>query len=865
MVANLLAARLTARSAVPYQPAPALYRSSRLGSRLSVPRPHPRLGANRYLSSSRAVRNESSSNPFNAAPPPKDGIVKRAFKFTIYTAGSIAFGLVATTAIILAHDALTYRESHVGKVPISPLALQPKTGGPKNLPILSSFTEDEQDDTNKELCKKERLVIVGGGWAAVALLKTLDPEKYNVTLVSPNNFYLFTPLLPSATVGTVEPRSLIEPLRKLLSRVRGHYIQGCAVDVVMGDALPESAGGSQRLLEVKVISGDDWNGDRAALGFDNNVDEKSETKNKAIYVPYDRLVVAVGSVTNTHGVPGLENCFHLKTVGDARRIRSHILDNLEVASLPTTTAEERQRLLSFVVCGGGPTGVETAAEIYDMINEDVLDYFPKVLRSVASVHLIQSREHILNTYSEKISEYAEQKFARDHVDVIVNARVKRVEPDKVIYTTKDKQTGEVKEIELASGFTLWSTGIAMSPFTRRVTQLLPNQSHLKALQIDSHLRVKGAPLGSMYALGDASTIDTRLIDYLYEFVDKYDADKDGRISYDEFERLAGGIKHKVSPTFRDGRHDLEWPVADLPGSWVCILQFPIASKHFTKLQDMFKEYDTDSDGKLNLNEIAQMLIETGNKMTSLPATAQVASQQGHYLGKKLNKLAKKRDAGYNMNPHTSEEVLDVDDDLYKPFKYTNLGSLAYIGNAAAFDLPLPGSVGSFAGGLIAMYAWRSFYLSESVSMRTRALLFTDYIKRGVSNKPRPNNRRLAQFGSLTTSLLFNERTDLGKGPFAHLSEVQLISAPHPGRYFPDVIIVHAFAESVACCRILFSCRVSSRSYKRAWPTGVIGIECEGNGEKGDSSNETLAVLALSLSEELLDEGLLVAVGNTKVE
>jgi NADH dehydrogenase len=90
-------------------------------------------------------------------------------------------------------------------------------------------------------------------------------------------------------------------------------------------------------------------------------------------------------------------------------------DNLEIAALPTTDPKERERLLSFVISGGGPTGVETAAEIYDMLNEDVLDYFPKLLRSQAKVHLIQSREHILNTYSEKISEYAEKKFAKDDV------------------------------------------------------------------------------------------------------------------------------------------------------------------------------------------------------------------------------------------------------------------------------------------------------------------------------------------------------------------------------------------------------------------------------------------------------------------
>ena len=658
-------------------------------------------GAIRSLSAS--ARASSASTPLNEAQQTvikKRGIIRNTLRYTGFAVGSIVFGLTATTAIILAHDALTYREAHVDKVPLHPLALEPKKGGPKNLPILSSYAEDEQDELNKKLAGKERLVIVGGGWAAVGLLKTLDPEKYNVTLISPNNYYLFNPLLPSAAVGTVEPRSLIEPIRKLLARVHGHYIQGFATDVVMGEDKPVYQGGQQRLLEVNVISGDDWDGE-ALCGGGKTAGERKETVGKSIYVPYDRLIVAVGSVTNTHGVPGLENCFHLKTISDARKIRSHILDNLEIAALPTTTEEERKRLLSFVVCGGGPTGVETAAEISDMINEDVFDYFPKVLRAQAQVHLIQSREHILNTYSEKISEYAEAKFARDAVDVIVNARVKRVEPDRVLYTVKDPKTGKLTELEVPSGFTLWSTGIAMSPFTRRVTELLPNQSHLHALQIDSHLRVKGAPLGTMYALGDASTIDTRLIDYLYDFVDRYDADKDGRLSYAEFETLAKAIRHK----------------------------FPIASKHFTKLREMFDEYDADKDGKLDLNEIANVLIETGNKMTALPATAQVAAQQGTYLGKKLNKLAQRRDAGGDMHPHTPVEVEDVDDEVAKPFKYTNFGSLAYIGNAAAFDLPVPG--GSFAGGLIAMYAWRSFYLSESVSMRTRALLLGDYIKRGI--------------------------------------------------------------------------------------------------------------------------------------
>ncbi|KDN43790.1 nucleotide-binding domain-containing protein [Tilletiaria anomala UBC 951] len=636
-------------------------------------------------------------------------------KWTLYSCGSIVFGLAVTIGLMLAYDFTTYREAHVGKVPLAPLALHPEPGGPKNLPILSNNVDDWQDEVSKELCKKERLVIVGGGWGAVSLLSALDPNKYNVTVVAPTNFYLFTPLLPSATVGTVEPRSLVESLRRIIARVHGHYVEGYAVDVVLPSSTsrksffsPSSPSTEDNLLEVQVIDGHNW---------ENLTGEQDKTSRKRVYIPYDKLVIACGSVSNTHGVSGLENCFQLKTIKDARAIRSHIMDNLEMAALPTTTEEQRDRLLSFVICGGGPTGIETAAEIYDMMNEDVLKHFPKILRQAMSVHVIQSREHILNTYSEKISEYAEKKFSRDGVDLITNARVKRVEPEKVIYTVKQPNSNEVKEMEIPSGFTLWSTGIAMNPFTKRLTQLLPNQFHLKALQVDSHLRVKGAEPGTMYALGDASTIDNRLIEHLYEWVDKHDTDHDGQLTYNEFTGVVKDIAHN----------------------------FPLASKHFEKMDKIFKRYDEDNDGKLGLNELASMFTQVQSGLTSLPATAQVASQQGKYLAHKLNKLAKVRDAAHREGKQTVDVAsrtddkasaavgrVDVDDTHYKPFQYHNLGSLAYIGNAAAFDIPfLPDSIGQFAGGLIAMYAWRSFYLSEQVSSRTRLLLLIDYIKRGV--------------------------------------------------------------------------------------------------------------------------------------
>jgi NADH dehydrogenase len=163
-------------------------------------------------------------------------------------------------------------------------------------------------------------------------------------------------------------------------------------------------------------------------------------------------------VTNPHGVPGLENCHFLKDIHDARTIRNTVVRNLEVACLPTTTDQERRRLLSFVVCGGGPTGVEFAAELYDMLNEDLVKFFPKILRCEISVHLIQSRGHILNTYDEALSKFAEARFSHDNVDVQTNARVKEVQKDKILYTQKDDE-GKVLIKEIPMGFCLWSTGV----------------------------------------------------------------------------------------------------------------------------------------------------------------------------------------------------------------------------------------------------------------------------------------------------------------------------------------------------------------------------------------------------------------------
>ncbi|KAI0819034.1 nucleotide-binding domain-containing protein [Irpex lacteus] len=587
-------------------------------------------------------------------------------KYTGYLIGSTAVGLFVLTGAIFLHDAFTYNEKHIEGVPVAPLALQPERGGPKNLPIVKSYLNDIEDETQEALSMRPHLVIVGAGWGAIGILNKLNPGDYHVTVISPETYTTFTPLLPSAAVGTVQVRSLIEPVRKIIARLKGHLITAKAVDLVMSDRLVE--------VQLELPSG----------AYQN------------IYVPYDKLVIAVGSTSATHGVPGLDNCFQLKTVADALRMRQRIIDNFEAAALPTTTPEERKRLLSFVVCGGGPTGVETAAEIYDLCQEDIINYYPKICRKDVSISVIQSRSHILNTYSEAISKFAEDKFLHDGINLITNARVSAVTPDYVTYTVK-LPDGKTEKHDIPSNFVLWSTGIAMNPFVARVSSLLPNQVHKKAIEVDAHLRVKGAPTGTVYAIGDASTIETSIVSHLLELVDESDKNKDGKIDFEEWSDMVTKIKKKI----------------------------PMSEEHLSKVRELFDLYDSDADNSLNLNELAVLLQEIGNKITALPATAQVASQQGKYLGTKFTKLAKKQ-------PMLEKNELGlsgvgVDELVAQPFRYMHLGSLAYIGNAAVFDL----GKYSFMGGLAAMYAWRSVYWSEQVSARTRALLMIDWVIRGI--------------------------------------------------------------------------------------------------------------------------------------
>lgn len=181
----------------------------------------------------------------------------------------LGFFIVSSGAVVIAffiYDASTYRETPSAEdFPISELALNPRHGGPKNLPIADVLVGDYDSEAMREQKDKPRLVILGTGWGSIALLKNLNPGDYHITVVSPTNYFLFTPMLPSATVGTLGLRSLVEPVRRIIERVHGHFLKAEATDVEF----------SQKLVEVSQV-GDDGN-------------------RRNFYLPYDKLIIGVGT------------------------------------------------------------------------------------------------------------------------------------------------------------------------------------------------------------------------------------------------------------------------------------------------------------------------------------------------------------------------------------------------------------------------------------------------------------------------------------------------------------------------------------------------------------------------------------------
>jgi len=319
--------------------------------------------------------------------------------------------------------------------------------------------------------EKKTLVVLGSGWGATSLLKNLDTADYNVIVVSPKNFFLFTPLLPSVAVGTLNPRSIIQSIRYITR----HKARNVSV------------------IEAEATDVDPIN---KTIAFNDNSDIKGNISSTTI--PYDYLVYAVGAETQTFNIPGVKEhaCF-MKELHDAERFQREFLDCLETAAFPGQDPQEVERLLHMIVVGGGPTGVELSGELHDFLEDDLKSWYPE-LASKIHISLVEALPNVLPTFSKQLIQYTESTFKESKIDILTKTMVKEVKEKSVVLQMPDKSIKEVP-----CGIVVWAAGNKGRKITQDLMARFPDvQTGKRGLVVDNFLRMKGAE--EIFAIGDCT-------------------------------------------------------------------------------------------------------------------------------------------------------------------------------------------------------------------------------------------------------------------------------------------------------------------------------------------------------------------------
>ena len=256
-----------------------------------------------------------------------------------------------------------------------------------------------------------RIVIIGGGFAGVALAKKLSKQEVQVVLLDKNNYHTFQPLLYQVSTGGLEPDSIAYPIRKILKDFPNFYF---------------------RLANVEAIDA-----------------EKNKVVTNIGKLKFDYLVVATGSKTNYFGNAEVEKySMAMKTIPQSLNLRSLILENFEEALL-TSDINERNALMNFVIVGGGPTGVELAGALAEIKKGILPKDYPDLDTRMAQIHIVQSADCILKGMSEKASEKAEEFLEKLGVNIWKNIRVTHYDGKTV--TTDTDLTFETATLIWAAG------------------------------------------------------------------------------------------------------------------------------------------------------------------------------------------------------------------------------------------------------------------------------------------------------------------------------------------------------------------------------------------------------------------------------
>ncbi len=306
---------------------------------------------------------------------------------------------------------------------------------------------------------QKKVVVLGGGFAgmygALSVYENCG-EKVSVTIINRTNYFLFTPMLHEVATGGLGNSQIVESIRKIIYKKSINFLEA---DVMSVDVSKK---------EIITSNGN---------------------------IPYDILVVATGATTNFFGTPGAqENSLVLKSLGDAIKIRDKIIDTFEEASRENDS-EKRKAMLSFVIVGGGATGVEVSAEIAELCNFTLRKYYAEKIKcNDISITLVNSAPELLAVFDPKTRAYALKILQKDGVKVMLNAKVKEVTSSSIIFADDTK---------LISNMVIWSAGVKPNDISVTGGELQKDKSG--RIITDKNFNVKG--FKDVFAVGDISHFD----------------------------------------------------------------------------------------------------------------------------------------------------------------------------------------------------------------------------------------------------------------------------------------------------------------------------------------------------------------------
>ncbi len=313
-----------------------------------------------------------------------------------------------------------------------------------------------------------KILILGGGFGGLYCAKRLQKIKLNsfdIELISDTNYFVFQPLLPEVASGTISASDAVTPIRQMLHSVKFRKAEVNLIDL--------------KQKRVGIVQG---------------------FRKRQHYISFDHLVIALGQESNLNIIPGLKNnSLTMRNLKDAYNIRNHIIQCLELADV-TKDYELKKRLLSFVVIGGGFSGVETSGELKEMIDR-LLIYYKNIDKSEIKFHLIEHSDQLLPEFEKKIGNYISDNFKKKKINIHLNVGLKEVTSLKV-YLSNNKSI-ETNTIISTIGSTV-SNLIKKSDLPLKRGKIITNNS----LEVINNTNI--------WALGDCAYVPYDLNDKKYK-------------------------------------------------------------------------------------------------------------------------------------------------------------------------------------------------------------------------------------------------------------------------------------------------------------------------------------------------------------